>query len=274
MVELDTRNGAPTLSSAEYDAIRSLLYRTCGINLGSDKKELVKARVMRRLRALGVGSFREYLARVQRDSKEQAQMVDVLTTNKTAFFREMPHFEFMAGTILPELRKQGRRLRFWSAGCSTGEEPYSYAMLLNEQLRDLPQWDARILATDISARVLSAAHAGHYSNRSLHGIDAERRARFFSEAGDGVCVDPAVSNLVTFARLNLLERWPMKGPFHLISCRNVMIYFDRETRERLVQRFVEYLAPGGWLFIGHSESLGASPPGLINKCPSTYEKAR
>ncbi|MBI3206926.1 MAG: protein-glutamate O-methyltransferase CheR [Myxococcales bacterium] len=260
------------LSAQAYDSIRELLHSVSGIKLGSGKQELVKSRVGRRLRALGVASFDEYVARLGHDREELGRMVDVLTTNKTFFFREPAHFDFIVDHGLPAWRRAGKRLRAWSAGCSTGEEPYSLCMVLAEKLGDFEAWDARILATDISPRVLDTARAGAYPKATLEGVSPAQRARFFEATDQGARVRPELRARVQFAQLNLLGHWPMRGPFDVIFCRNVMIYFDEPTRVRLVSRFRELLAPGGWLLIGHSESLGASPTGFRSVKPSTYAR--
>jgi len=270
---IDAQEGeAGALSDAAFKAIRELLYAASGIKLASGKRELVRSRVIRRLRDLGLRSFDVYVSRLASDPAEVARMVDVMTTNKTSFFREPPHFAFFAER-LPAWRRAGRRLRVWSAGCSTGEEPYSIAMLLIEQLPDIAQWDARILGTDISERVLGVARAGDYSSSALAELDAKRRSRFFELSERGGLLLPEPRALVKLARLNLLGPWPMRGPFDVIFCRNVMIYFDEQTRMQLAQRYRELLAPGGLLFIGHSESLGPSPPGLSVIRPSIYTRA-
>lgn len=266
------RDVSGALSAQAYDSIRELLHSVSGIKLGAGKQELVKSRVGRRLRALGMASFDEYVGRLAHDRDELGRMVDVLTTNKTFFFREPAHFDFIVEHGLPAWRRAGRRLRAWSAGCSTGEEPYTLCMVLAEALGDFGAWDTRILATDISPRVLEAARAGVYADGALDGVPAGRRARFFEPSPAGARVRGELRERVHFARLNLLGHWPMRGPFDVIFCRNVMIYFDEPTRTRLVTRFRELLAPGGWLLIGHSESLGAAPRGFRPVKPSTYAR--
>lgn len=268
---MDERDEQRVLSPDAYSGIRSLLHEVSGIELGTKRQELVKARVAKRLRALGLASFDEYVARLASDPSEVPQMVDVLTTNKTSFFREPAHFTFVVEHGIPRWRSAGRRLRLWSAGCSSGEEPYSLAMTLLEHLGGSPAWDARILATDISPRVLDHARAGRYGSGALWGLPAAMK-KHFEVCGGEVRLRERVRELVQFAGLNLLGEWPMRGPFDAIFCRNVMIYFDAPTRNELVQRFRTHLAPEGWLFVGHCESLGPAPAGLRAVAPATYAR--
>jgi chemotaxis protein methyltransferase CheR len=184
--------------------------------------------------------------------------VDAISTNKTSFFRESAHFDYLRLHVLPELLASGRPLRFWSAGCSSGEEPYSLAILLHEMASDLDRRDVRILATDISTAMLARARAGVYDTAALADLPDAALRRYFVRAPGATerhRVGPRVASVVRFARLNLIGEWPMRGPFDVIFCRNVMIYFDRPTQARLVRRFHELLAPHGQLLVGHSESL-------------------
>jgi chemotaxis protein methyltransferase CheR len=195
----------------------------------------------------------------------------VITTNKTQFFREARHFEFLVEQ-LPAWRALGRPIRIWSAGCSSGEEVYTLAMVLAEHLPAPELRAARILGTDISRPVLERAQAAVYRPQDLEGLDAERCRRHLLRRGDAYEVRPELRALVSFARLNLLEHWPMRGPFHAIFCRNVMIYFDRPTRERLIARFHALLPPGGHLLVGHSESLSGLEHGYRYVAPAVYVK--
>lgn len=260
------------LSPAAFEAIREVLYSSSGITLSPAKHGLVQARLAKRLRELGLDSFDAYVARLGNDPSEVPRMVDAMTTNKTSFFREAAHFEFLLERTLPVWRRTEHRVRVWSAGCSSGEEPYSLAMLLAESLSAQRQREALILATDISERVLARARMGEYGDGALAEVEPRRRERFFEATASGGRVRPEVQEMVRFARLNLLEAWPMRGPFDAIFCRNVMIYFDESTRTRLAQRFRALLPPGGLLLIGHSESLGPSPVGLRCLRPSIYAR--
>ena len=267
-----------TLTEAEFQEISAFVKTNCGINLHDGKKELVKARLGKRMRMLGTPSFRDYLEYVIADTSgaEVTAMMDVISTNLTYFFREAKHFNHLQEQILPELRRKGaRRLRIWSAGCSSGEEPYSIAMLLNETL-ELGQYDAKILATDLSTRVLQVANEGVYREDRFRETSQAMVRKYFSciqtKPERLYKVNPCLRRLIHFARLNLMESWPMKGPFDVIFCRNVMIYFDKETQGRLVNRYFDILAPGGTLFLGHSESLTGIQHKYKYVQPACYQK--
>ncbi|MFW6331107.1 MAG: CheR family methyltransferase [Gemmatimonadota bacterium] len=242
------------LSPDEFGRISATMQAVAGIRLPPGKETLVKSRLSKRLRALGLPDFDAYLRRVEEDGGgELRHMVDALTTNKTSFFREPAHFDHLTGEALPALGGAAP-LRIWSAGCSTGEEPYTLAMVLREH--DPKRDDARILGTDISTRALALARQGEYAEPVLAGVPAPLRDRYFEVAGPGrFRAGGGLRSLVSFGRLNLMSEWPMRGPFDVIFCRNVMIYFDRDVRERLVARFHGLLREGGYLYVGHSESL-------------------
>jgi len=247
---------APELETMEFEALSGLVYDVAGIHLHEGKRGLVRTRLTRRLKELGIRDFAAYvtLVRSPEGRQELPRMVDILTTNKTSFFRESGHFDFLSTVLAPAWTAEKREIRIWSAGCSTGEEAYTLAMLLR---RDLRGQRGRILATDISDRVLERARTGIYTEKQVGEIPTElRKAAFTRRPGqDGWSMHDDLRTMVRFARLNLMDAWPMRGPFHAIFCRNVMIYFDRPTQERLVNRFASLLAPGGYLFIGHAESL-------------------
>jgi chemotaxis protein methyltransferase CheR len=249
------------LSDAQFGDVSQLVYRLAGINLKENKKALVRSRLMKRLRSLGLASFDDYLTLLEGDKgrDEISIMIDALTTNKTGFFRERTHFDFLAQKILPKLNKA--KLRFWSAACSSGQEPYTLAIQLRESLSNIDNMDVKILATDISADMLSKARNGVYSRQDVTGIpQALLRKYFFRKRKNGTetfQVRDELRRLVTLGSINLMAPWPMKGPFDVIFCRNVMIYFDKTTQQRLVNRFWELLDPGGYLFVGHSEGLSA-----------------
>ena len=259
------------LSAEQFREISRTVYEVAGILLPKGKEGLVRARLAKRLRAVGVATYGAYLGRV-RDAKsgELAEMIDALTTNKTNFFREPAHFEFLRRRVLPTLG--AGPLRFWSAGCSTGEEPYTLGMVLRDALPDLARRDVRILATDISRRVLTQARAGVYAQGPTSDVAPDVLRRHFTRTADGWEIAPAVRALVAFASLNLMGAWPMRGPFQAIFCRNVMIYFDRPTQQTLVQRYYDLLAPGGYLFVGHSESLSALEHGFSYVQPAVYRR--
>jgi chemotaxis protein methyltransferase CheR len=264
----------------QFDSISRLMYSISGVNLTDGKRELVKARLSKRMRALGSSSITEYMDFVQSEEgrEELSRMVDALTTNKTNFFRESAHFGFIQNTILPDYADSARPLRIWSAGCSSGEEPYTLAMVLAEHFPDLGGRDVRILATDISSKVLEKAAAGIYPETGMDGVSEVLRRRYFKRMKDprtGIVhyqVVPELRSLISVAKLNLMERWPMSGPFDFILCRNVMIYFDKETRTRLLKRFSDLLPPGGHLLVGHSESLNSMRHELTYVQPAVYRK--
>lgn len=266
-----------TVSDAQFRRVGELVTRISGIQLPPGKESLVRSRLAKRIRALGLGSMQEYLDLVDGDTSrvELAEMIDVLTTNKTSFFREIEHFRLMQRTLLPALAKGHAPVRIWSAGCSTGEEPYSIAMIARASL-GADAIRVRILATDISARCLQRARSAEYDVEVAEQVDAELRAVHFEPvvgANDRLRVIASTAGLVQFARLNLMCEWPMRGPFDMIFCRNVMIYFDKPTQERLVTRFTSLLAPGGHLMVGHSESLSGLRHDLSYVQPATYRKA-
>jgi len=268
-------NYGPTLGDAEFDFIRHVIAENAGIVLGPNKRQLVQGRLGRRLRELGLPSYEAYCDHVRESGPEElVGLINALTTNVTAFFRENHHFDALTSYMIPEALKRNqatRRLRIWSAGCSTGEEPYCIAMVASEGLPAGARWDLKILATDIDSEVIAAAQQGVYPIDRLAAVPQERLRRYFrkgvgASAGQAL-IQPDIAKLISFRPLNLLQPWPMKGPFDIIFCRNVMIYFDQPTRERLVARFAELLAPEGYLCLGHSESIhaGTAPFRLVGK---------
>jgi chemotaxis protein methyltransferase CheR len=248
------------LSDREFDEIRRLVREHTGISLAESKRELVYSRLVRRLRRLSLRTFADYLELLARgEAAELEEFTNAITTNLTSFFREGHHFEFLADTVLPALEKRNaakRRLRIWSAGCSTGEEPYSIAIALQEAMARFRGWDVRILATDLDSQVVAHAQAGEYKAERFEKMAAARRERWFDEARPGtLTASAALKSLLTFRQLNLMHQWPFKGPFDVIFCRNVVIYFDKETQRALFDRMAELQRDGDHLFIGHSESL-------------------
>lgn len=252
------------LSVRDFNQFRTLVYEKCGINLGEGKRDLVRARLSKRLRKLGMDSFRDYYRMVVEDSsgQELVCLMDAISTNLTSFFREKKHFDFMTDKILPEyLGKIGGRSEFkvWSAGCSSGEEPYSISISLDDYASRVPAFSYRILATDISTKVLDKAASGVYDFARINGLSPVLRNKYFLKGHrdmDGmVKVKPFVMKPISFKRFNLMDAFPFREHFDLIFCRNVMIYFDKQTQEKLVNKYYESLKPGGYFFIGHSESL-------------------
>ena len=269
---------APVLTEKQFARISRLAYEQFGLSLRAGKEALVRSRLTKRMQAHGLTSFDQYIDMVERKGQidELRAMIDALTTNQTSFFREPQHFLFLRDEVMPELRTGGGPLRFWSAGCSTKEEPYTLSIVLHETVRDPESMDCRILATDISERVLASARQGVYSVERLRGVPGKYLERYFTKTGSGsesgYAVAGSLRSTVRFARLNLIHRWPMKGPFDVIFCRNVMIYFDLPTRNEMTHRFAEMLRPGGHLFVGHSESLAQTTSGLVYVQPAVYRK--
>ena len=262
------------LSAAHYQAVAEFLHGHCGIRLRDGKEALVVSRLGHRVRALRRPTLGGYIDAVIGGElpDELPHFIDVLTTNKTSFFREPAHFEFLVEHVYPLLAQRGGEVKMWSAACSSGEEPYTLAMTVRDHLPAPAAAKVRILATDISGRILDAARTGRYTAAQVQGVPPETLRRHFARHGDAYDVLPAVRDLVRFGRLNLMDAWPMKGPFDVIFCRNVMIYFDRPTQERLVRRFAELLPPGGILCVGHAESLSGLDHGLIAVQPAVYRK--
>lgn len=247
------------MTGENFKVIQALSYEITGINLSAHKENMIYGRLARRLRALGLQDFSQYCALLQqKDSPEHHDFVNAITTNLTAFFREGHHFEFLKNTLIPELiikNAKTRKIRVWSAGCSTGEEPYSIAMVLKScpQLRD---WDVKILATDLDSNVVSTGREGVYSIDRADSIpDTYKKLLSHKKGSDLVRMKDGLRGLIRFNQLNLLHQWPMKGPFDFIFCRNVVIYFDAETQRGLFDRYAQILQPDGHLFIGHSENL-------------------
>jgi chemotaxis protein methyltransferase CheR len=268
------------ISTDEFERFRKLIYDESGITLSDQKRTLLVSRLSRRLRDLGLSTFSEYYDRVTEDATrdEFTRMLDLISTNKTDFFRESNHFDFLRDRILPEL-EDVKRIRIWSSACSTGEEPYTIAITLYEGVQDPAQWEFKILASDLSTRVLAKAATGIYETDRVKNIpeDVVRR-HFLRGRGDRagfVKVKPHLAAIIRFRRLNLMDdHYPIKNPLDLIFCRNVMIYFDRPTQEQLVNKFHRYLKPGGYLFIGHSESLQWIRHPFRSLAPTIYRKER
>jgi chemotaxis protein methyltransferase CheR len=272
------------LTESDFRRIREVLLQHCGIALNESKRELVRARVAKELRATGLSTVGEYLDRVLADRGEGfTRFIDSLSTNLTSFFREADHFAHLTGTFLPPLLRAraaagDRRLIAWSAACSSGEEAYTMAMVVQACIdttfgRSSPPWDVRILATDISTRVLERAKLGEYDSGGASRIPAEMRERHLVALPNGRCrVRDELRASIRFRHLNLMDSWPFSGPFDFIFCRNVMIYFDSATQQRLVGRLAECLRPGGLLFTGHSESLTGVAHKMVHRGPSIYQR--
>lgn len=252
-----------TLTDRDFSYLCKLVGEHAGISLGEQKRQLVYGRLTRRLRQLQIPDFAGYCAYVQKNTQSEiGEIINAITTNLTSFFREYHHFEHLADTALPDIMGRNsakRRLRLWSAGCSTGEEPYSIAMTLMENVPDLSSWDAKLLATDIDSQVLERAASGVYTEDRVSELPPAQLRRWFHKgSGDNagkVKIAEKLQQIISFRQLNLIEPWPVRGPFDAIFCRNVVIYFDKETQKKLFNRYADLLAPEGYLYVGHSETL-------------------
>lgn len=247
------------MSADSFTALADIAYRHTGIVLGENKRDLVYSRITKRLRALGIAEFDDYLTLISdSESAEFKEFINAITTNLTAFFREAHHFDFMSRVFLPEMvAKKANKIRIWSAACSTGEEAYSIAIKLL-QSPDMAHRDVKVLATDIDSAVLAKARQGQYRRDALKEVtdtDVLKYAHAVADQPDDVCMDPRLKKLIQFNRLNLLGNWPMQGKFDLVFCRNVVIYFDKATQYKLFNKIADHLQPHGYLCIGHSENL-------------------
>lgn len=261
-----------------FEAFRKLVYDKAGIALGDKKEALVSARLGKRMRVLNFDTYEKYLDYVKKDDSgnEIVQLLDAISTNVTHFFREEQHFDFITSQLNEWHSAGQRKFRFWSAGCSSGEEPYTIAMTYLEAIRG-QACDTRILATDLSLRVLSKASSGIYSPKEMDKIPERYINTYFSKVIEDSQTKYQINNqcrsLITFQRLNLTEfPFPMKGPFDLIFCRNVMIYFDNEMRSHLLEEYFRLLRKGGYLLVGHAESLTGMLSGFKSVNPSIYIK--
>lgn len=247
------------LTESEFDRIRELVREHTGIALADTKRQLVHGRLSRRLRALKLDSFTDYIQLLEQgDADEIEEFINAVTTNLTSFFREPHHFEFMAREMLPAVAATGsRRLRIWCCAASTGEEPYSIAMVLREAHALFAGWNVKLLATDLDSNVLGHAKWGVYQRERFESMSPARIQRFFERVSgeDRLSATDELRDLITFRQLNLMHEWPMKGPFDAIFCRNVIIYFDKATQRRLFERMAALQRPGDFLFLGHSENL-------------------
>lgn len=246
----------------DFEYLRKLAYEFTGIVLADHKKDMVYSRLARRLRVLGLQTFTQYCKVLEKDDpNEHSEFINAITTNLTAFFREGHHFEYMRTVVLPELIRKhpgAYKLRLWSCASSTGEEPYSIAITVKEG--NVPRnWDVKILATDLDSNVLQRGKDAIYGYDRVEGIGEERIKKFFLHDKSGnanrVMVKPMLREIISFKRLNLLEKWPMKMSYDIVFCRNVVIYFNKETQRKLFDNIANMMPVGGYLFIGHSESL-------------------
>ncbi|MGD9848785.1 MAG: protein-glutamate O-methyltransferase CheR [Desulfuromonas sp.] len=270
------------ISDQEFAALRSLIYSRFGINLTEEKRSLLVGRLQKLLRSQNLASFQDYYDYLAKDTSGRAvsDLVNLISTNYTYFNREKDHFDYFLKTALPQvcnrLRQRGQKdVRVWCAGCSSGEEAYTLLMLMHEYLgTEYRQWSAGLLATDISERVLATARQGIYAADKVASLPEALQRKYFVQLGDGrMQVAEALRQEVTFRRFNLMNTsFPFKKPFQIIFCRNVMIYFDQQTRNALVQRFHRAMEPDGYFFIGHSETLGRDSALFRYIMPAVYQK--
>ena len=271
---------APTLTDKEFAQFQSLIYQQVGISLDTPKKTLLVSRLGKRLRELELTSYQAYYDCISGEGGEEelTQLLDLISTNKTDFFREPIHFDFLREQVIPEVQDT-RKLRVWSSASSSGEEPYTIAMTLCDAIPARNQWDIKILASDISTRVLSKAASGIYEEERVGQLPQDLVRRHFlrgkgAQAGK-LKIRPNLAQMITFRRINLMDpSFPIRTPLDVIFCRNVMIYFDRLTQTTLIEKFYRYLRPGGYLFIGHSESLQWIDHQFTYLRPTIYQKPK
>jgi chemotaxis protein methyltransferase CheR len=271
------------ISARDYRRLCDLIYNKAGIHLGDQKKTMIEVRLRRRLRALDLNSYEEYcdyLFSAQGLKEEIVSLIDVVTTNKTDFFREARHFHYLAEKAVPDLEsryERGEPFRVWSAGCSTGEEPFTLAMVLSEYALAHPGFRFRILATDISTIVLEKAQLGVYSCEAAEPVPDALKKKYFMRSrkpgSNQVRVVPELRHLVEFRRLNFMDaNYGISEKADAIFCRNVIIYFDRPTQERILRKLCQHLAPHGYLFVGHAECLHEMALPLAPVAPALYRR--
>ncbi|CAN2041976.1 Chemotaxis protein methyltransferase [Candidatus Magnetomoraceae bacterium gMMP-15] len=270
----------PNLTEEDFKLFSNLIYQKCGIYLHEGKKELVRSRLNKRLRETGISSFKSYYKFLtQKDNGDELiWMLDAISTNKTSFFREKKHFDFLNEKVFPlySSGKYGKRLRFWSAASSSGEEPYTLAISLLEHFNQSYGFDMKILASDISTKVLKDAQRGVYPAERLEDVPLPMQSSYFQKGYGRQAgffkVKSSLMNMVKFKRINLMDPFPFKAIFNFIFCRNVMIYFDKKTQEHVVNKFYDCMTPEGYLMIGHSESLTGIKHCFKYIQPSIYQK--
>ncbi|MDR1705451.1 MAG: protein-glutamate O-methyltransferase CheR [Clostridiales bacterium] len=266
------------LTNKEFIQIRDYLKNTYGISLNDDKKGLVTSRLRTRLQDKGLSNYTDYFKFLTQDKTgmEAQFFINALSTNHTFFMREADHFDYLKDAALPwvEALAKDRDIRIWCAASSSGEEPYTLQIIMQEYFQMKPGWNTQLLATDISEKVLNKAVHGLYSNESLSALPAAWRVKYFKKYNDeSMIATDELKRLIAFRKFNLMdEHFPFKRPFHIVFCRNVMIYFDPRTRDDLVKRFYDHMVPGGFLFIGHAESLNQTNTQFKYDRPAVYRK--
>ncbi|NLE29965.1 MAG: protein-glutamate O-methyltransferase [Phycisphaerae bacterium] len=271
------------ITTEEYERVRKLVYERAGINLGSNRQHLVQARLAKRIRSESFAGFRDYFRHLdsETNNEEITHLIDAISTNTTFFFRESDHFDFLAESLVSRIKSEKwdekqYTLRIWSAACSSGEEPYTLAMVINKILKEYPSINAKILATDISQKILAQACAGQYDAQKIKSVPDEYRRHAFRHIGKSSSlyeISPEISKYITFAYFNLMTpQYPFKFGFDYIFCRNVMIYFDRPTQESVINRMAQHIRPNGYLIVGHSESLNGLRHKLEYVKPTIYRQ--
>lgn len=269
-----------TITDKEFRQLSDYIKRNYGINLKEEKKVLVTGRLQHILQELGCNSFTEYFEYVisEKSGKAITRMIDKITTNHTFFMRESDHFKYFQDTILPQLKEKvvDKDMRIWCAACSSGEEAYTLAMILDDYLGlDKQRWDSKILATDISEHVLAIAKSGIYSADKIEPLPLHWKYSYFNKlSSDSLVISDKIKHEVIFRKFNLMEEvFPFKKKFHVIFCRNVMIYFDHVTKSKLINKMYDQLEYGGYLFLGHSESINRATSKFQYVMPSVYKKS-
>lgn len=263
---------------SEFEKLSALAHRKWGLSIDAKKRVIVENRLQGLRREHPIESVQSLVQSIERGAAKSLELAlfDVLSTNHTSFFRESKHFDLLREEVLIPARRKSEGLRIWSAGCSRGCEAYTLSIILREVLRKPKQRDDRILATDLSTGALAAARTGVFSKQEVASVPKDTLEAYFQRVDDrgaaGFQIIPELRDIVSFNMLNLLEPWPMKGPFDAIMCRNVMIYFDTPTRESMARRFVSLLRPGGLFFVGTSESLGAYDVDVEKVMAGAYRK--
>lgn len=273
---------APSLGPTDFRRLSQFIESELGIRMPETKRIMLESRLQKRLRHFGMRSFSEYVDFVFSEagkSSELINMIDAVTTNKTDFFREADHFDYLFEAILPRLGEEcvGRQASFWSAGCSTGEEPYTLAMVLEEYREMNSRFAYRILASDISTQVLAKAEAAVYEATKADPVPMSFKKKYLLKSRDAsaalVRVKPSLRSRVSFARINLMDdRYPIEGRFDVVFCRNVIIYFERRVQELILNKICAYIRRGGWLILGHSETLTGMDMPLKSIAPTIYER--
>lgn len=259
---MNTQDREFEFNQSDFDFLADLVFEKTGIHLAPHKKNMVYSRIARRIRKLELNNFAEYCNFItsEKGGTEIMDFINAVTTNLTHFFRENHHFEHLTKTAIPEIlekNSKNKRLRIWSAGCSSGMEPYSIAMTLRSAFRDVDSWDAKILATDIDTNMLERGASGIYPSEEYDNIPERFKNEFvkLNQQKDEMVMSDKLKKLIHFKRLNFIEPWPVRGPFDIIFCRNVVIYFKKETQKIIFNQFANVLKTGQYLYIGHSENL-------------------